>query len=146
MLSLDGDNTTELAKGLDPPTGVAVGGEGAVYVAEASAGRVVKLPGGKTQTVVDGLARPEGVAVSGSRLYVVGAAKDLVETELATGAPDDRLQPACRRAARHVVRQLGSVGDMCGPMYAFTGVAIGGDGAVHVAGDADGSVLAVRRI
>jgi len=43
-----------------------------------------------------------------------------------------------------VARQLGGVGDMCGPMYTFAGLAVGADGTIYAAGAAEGSVLAIR--
>jgi hypothetical protein len=40
---------------------------------------------------------------------------------------------------------LGPIGDMSGPMGAFAGVTAGADGTLYVSGDAEGSVLAVKR-
>ena len=45
-----------------------------------------------------------------------------------------------------VAKQLGGVGDMCGPMYTFAGLAADGDGTIYVAADGEGSVLAVRAL
>ena len=39
---------------------------------------------------------------------------------------------------------LGGVGDMCGPMLHFAGLAAAADGTVYISGDAEGSVLALR--
>jgi hypothetical protein len=41
-------------------------------------------------------------------------------------------------------RLLGAVGTMSGPMEPFAGIAVAGDGTVYIAGDAEGSVLALR--
>lgn len=146
VLSLEGGNTSELASGLSEPMGVAVDGDGTVYVAEMGAGRVVKLSGGKAQTVVDGLARPEGVAVSGGKLYIVDTGtKDVVEHDLSTGA---RRSIASNlpvgTPAGVVVKPLGGVGDMCGPMNTYTGIAIGAGGTIYISANAEGSVLALR--
>ncbi|RZK00927.1 MAG: gluconolaconase [Novosphingobium sp.] len=146
LLSVEGGNVSELARGLDQPMGVAVGPDGAVYVAEAGAGRVTKVAGGKTETVIDGLGTPEGLAIVGGKLYVVDTdSKQVIESDLAGGN---------RRAiganlpvgapAGIIPKQLGSVGDMCGPMTTFAGLAAGGDGTIYVAGAAEGSVLALR--
>lgn len=146
VLSLEGGNTSELASGLSEPMGVAVGGDGTVYVAESGAGRVVKLSGGKALTVVDGLRLPEGIAVSGNKLYVVDTGtKDVIEHDLTTGA---RRTIASNLPvgvpAGVVVKPLGSVGDLCGPMNTLSGIAVGADGTLYVSANAEGSVLALR--
>ncbi|MCW1427501.1 SMP-30/gluconolactonase/LRE family protein [Novosphingobium sp. JCM 18896] len=146
LLSVERGEVSELARGLDKPMGVAIGPDGAVYVAEAGAGRVTKVAGGKTETVIDGLGTPEGLAIAGGKLYVVDTdSKQVIESDLAGGN---------RRAiganlpvgapAGIVPKELGSVGDMCGPMTTFAGLAAGGDGTIYVAGAAEGSVLALR--
>ena len=144
VLSVEGGNTSELASGLSEPMGVAIGGDGTIYVAEA--GRVVKISGGRAQTVIDGLKRPEGIAVAGGKLYVVDTGtKEVVEHDLAIGSH--------RTIASHlpvgtppgvIVKPLGGIGDMCGPMDTFTGIAAGADGTLYIAANAEGSVLALR--
>jgi len=145
VLSLEGKNTTELATGLDKPMGVAIGGDGTIYVSEAGGGRVVKIAGGKATTVVDGLGQPEGIAVSGAKLYIVdNGTKEVIESDLVTGARRVIGSSLPVGAPPGVVaKQLGGVGDMCGPMHTFTGIAVGEDGTVFVSGDAEGSVLAL---
>lgn len=144
VLSVEGGNTSELASGLSQPMGVAIGGDGTVYVTEA--GRVVKLSGGKAQTVLDGLKRPEGIAVAGGKLYIVDTgSKEVVEHDLATGSRRtlaSNLPVGTPRGV--VVKPLGGVGDMCGPMNTFTGIAVSGDGTLYIAANAEGSVLALR--
>lgn len=148
VLSVEGGNVSELAKGLDRPMGLAVSGDGAVYVAESGAGRVVKLAGGRKETVIDGLARPEGIAIAGGTLYVAdpgagdvvvsdlsGGGREVAASDLPIGGPGGA-QPT----------QLGGVGDMCGPMNTFVGIAASPDGTVYLSADAEGSVLALRRI
>lgn len=146
VLSAEGGNVSELATGLDSPMGVAVGPDGTVYVAEAGAGRVVSLAGGRSETVIDGLGRPEGIAIAGGKLYVVDVAtKEVVEADLSGGARravGTRLPVGA--PAGIVVKELGGVGDMCGPMTTFAGIAAGADGTLYVAGAAEGSVLALR--
>jgi sugar lactone lactonase YvrE len=148
VFAQDGGNVVELASGLDRPMGVAVAGDGSVYVAESGAGRVVKLVGGRKELVLDGLARPEGIAIAGAALYVAdpganavvacdlaGGAREVIASDMPIGGPGG-LQPT----------QLGAVGDMCGPMNTFNGVAVAPDGTVYLAADAEGSVLALRRL
>ena len=144
VLLLEGGSTSELASGLSEPMGVAIGGDGTVYVAEA--GRVVKLSGGKAQTVIDGLERPEGIAVAGGKLYVVDTGtKEVVEHDLAIGSRRTLASNLPVGTPQGIiVKPLGGVGDMCGPMNTFTGIAVGADGTLYIAGNAEGSVLALR--
>jgi sugar lactone lactonase YvrE len=146
VLSLQGGNTSELASGLSEPMGVAIGGDGTVYVAEVGAGRVAKLSGGKAQTVIDGLTRPEGIAVAGGKLYVADTGtKEVIEHDLATGSRRTLASNLpLGTPAGVIVKPLGGVGDMCGPMNTFTGIAVGGDGTLYIAANAEGSVLALR--
>ncbi len=147
VLSAKGGEVTELAHGLDRPMGVAICGDGAVYVAEAGAGRVVKLAAGKAECVIDGCGAPHGIVIAGGRLFVIdtaskalitcdlaGSGREIIAGGLPVGAPPGL-----------IARPLGGVGDMCGPMRSFTGLAAGGDGTIYVAADAEGCVLAVRR-
>jgi len=146
VLTIENGQVSELATGLDQPMGVAFGPDGAVHVAESGAGRVVKLAGGRKETVIDGLARPEGIAFSGDTLVIAdpganalvtcdasGGNRQTIASDLPIGAPG---------GGRPV--QLGGVGDMCGPMFTFTGVAAGADGTIYLSADAEGSVLALH--
>jgi hypothetical protein len=42
-------------------------------------------------------------------------------------------------------RQLGAVGNLSGPMHAFTGLAVDSGGTLYLAGDAEGSVIAIEK-
>jgi sugar lactone lactonase YvrE len=146
VLSLENGAVAELAAGLDKPYGVAVSDGGTVYVSQPDAGRVVKLSGGKAETVLDGLGWPEGIAIRGDKLYVVeGGAKQVSELDLASGARQVLAGnlPVGTPPGVPALR-LGGVGDMCGPMWSFTGIAVASDGTLYVSGDAEGSVLAIR--
>lgn len=147
VLSIENGSASELASGLDKPAGVAIAGSGMVYVAEADGGRIVKLAGGRSETVVDGLGKPEGLAIRGDTLFAVDtAAKELLEIDLASGERSIIASdlPVGAPAGIKPLR-LGGVGDMCGPMWSFTGLAAGKDGALYLAGDAEGSVLKLHR-
>jgi glucose/arabinose dehydrogenase len=128
--------------------GVAIGSDGVVYVAEAGAGRVVKIAGGKAQTVVDGLPCPQGLAAQGGKLFVVDAvAKALFEIDPGTGTSRRIASDLPVGAPAGVTPKfLGPIGDMAGPMIPFADVAVAEDGTLYVSGDAEGSVLTLRRV
>ncbi len=67
------DDRRVLAEGLAGPAGLAVDGDGALYVADNRAGAVLRLGDGAHETIAEGLDRPEGLAVAGATLYVVEA-------------------------------------------------------------------------
>jgi sugar lactone lactonase YvrE len=146
VLSLEGGQTSELASGLDKPHGVAITGRGDIFVAEADGGRIVKVVGGKAQTAFDGLGRPEGLVAHGSSLYAVDTAtKRVLELDLLTGAQRVLASDLPIGAPQGTAPlRLGGVGDMCGPMWTFTGIAAGADGTLYISGDGEGSVLALR--
>ncbi|MDE2597539.1 MAG: gluconolaconase [Sphingomonadales bacterium] len=148
VLKGDGGGVSELASGLAMPMGVALADDGTVYVAEADGGRVVKLVGGKPETVIDGLSRPEGIVIAGGKLYTVDTvAKQVIECDLSGGGRRTIAAGLPVGAPQGVLgRFTGGVGDMCGPMWSFTGIAAGADGTLYVSGDAEGSVLALRRV
>ena len=136
----------ELAGGLDKPMGVAIAADGTVYVAESGAGRVSKLTGGKTEAVIDGLGEPQGIAIGGGKLFVLDVAtKQVIESDLFGGR--QRViagQLPVGSPPGVIAKPLGGVGDMCGPMTSFAGIAVGADGTLYVSADAEGSVLALR--
>jgi sugar lactone lactonase YvrE len=147
VLSVERGEVAELASGLDRPMGVAIAGDDTVYVAESGAGRVIKISGGRKETVIDGLGRPEGIAIANGTLFIAdpganavvacdlsGGARETLATDVPIGGPG---------GAPTV--QLGGVGDMCGPMNTFVGIAAAADGTVYLSADAEGSVLALRR-
>ena len=147
VVSVSSGNVEILATGLRQPSGVAVGADGTCYVSEQAGGRVVKLSGGRTETVLDGLQKPQGLLVRGGLLYVVDAgAKELIEYDLAgktrraiaTGLP-------VGAPAGVVPKFLRAIGTLSGPMGPFAGLAAAADGTLYVSGDAEGSVLAIRR-
>ncbi len=146
VLSVENGNTTELASGLSKPTGVAISGSGTVFVSQPDEGSIVKLRGGRAEVVLDGLGWPEGLAIRGDKLYAIDTGKkELIELDLITGASTTLASglPVGTPAGVPALR-LGGVGDMCGPMWSFTGLAAADDGTIYISGDAEGSVLAVR--
>ena len=61
-----------IASGLNFPTGVAVADDGACYVTETGAHRVVRVDGG-IENVMDGLDQPQGITMLGDTIVVVDA-------------------------------------------------------------------------
>ncbi|MET1755330.1 gluconolaconase [Novosphingobium sp. RD2P27] len=147
VLEIVGSEVSELASGLDRPMGIAIGGDGTVFVAESGAGRVVKLSGGRKETVIDGLGRPEGITISEGMLFIADpGANAAVTCDLSGGNRETVVSdlPMGGLGGAPTV-QLGGVGDMCGPMYTFAGIAAGPDGTIYLSADAEGSVLALRK-
>jgi sugar lactone lactonase YvrE len=142
----EGETVREIANGLDKPMGVAVIGD-SIYVSEAGAGRVVKLSNGASVvTLAEGLGRPEGLCASGGKLFAIDTeAKSLIEIDPKSGelrVIATNLPVGAPRGIK--AKFLGPIGDMAGPMVPFSDVTAGADGTLYVAGDAEGSVLAVR--
>lgn len=145
ILSVENGVITELAQ-VDKPYGVAISSGGTVFASQPDLGRIVKLNGGRVETVLDGLGWPEGIAIRGEKLYAVETGtKQVTELDLTTGAVSTlaRNLPVGTPAGVAPLR-LGGVGDMCGPMWTFTGIAAALDGSIVVSGDAEGSVLSLR--
>jgi DNA-binding beta-propeller fold protein YncE len=147
VLSVTPGNVAVLASGLRSPVGVAIGADGSVFVSEQAAGRVVKLSGSSVETVLDGLQQPQGILVHDGQLYVVDAgaktvtsvdlrtkAKAVIASELPVGAPPG-VAP----------KPLRGIAPFTGPQGPFAGVTAGPDGTLYVSGDAEGTVLALRR-
>lgn len=146
VMSAAGGEVSELAGGLDKPMGVAVAADGTVYVAESGKGRVVKIAGGRTETVLDGLGQPEGIAIRDGKLFALDVAtKQVIESDLSGGGQRVIASGLPVGAPAGVVpKPLGGVGDMCGKMTSFAGIAVGADGTIYLSADAEGSVIALR--
>ncbi len=138
----------ELARDLARPMGVAIDRDGSVLVSESGAGRVVRCRGGgRIETVLDGLGEPQGIARVGEQLFVVDVeVKTLVACDLETGLRETLASGLPVKAPPGVQpKRLGGVGDMSGPMVPFCGLAAFDANTVYIAGDAEGSVLVLRR-
>lgn len=142
-----GGKTTVLARGLNHPTGVAVAADGTCFVADTGNHRVVHVNGG-VSAVMEGLDRPEGMAVCGDDLVVVDCGtkqllaismRDRKSQVIASGLPVGCPPGVTPKALAGVPLFLP------GPILPFAGVAAGPDGAIYIAGDGEGSILALRR-
>ncbi|MGC2654437.1 MAG: SMP-30/gluconolactonase/LRE family protein [Mycobacterium sp.] len=152
LLSIESGSVEVLAAGLREPVGVVIGSDGGCLVSETGAGRVIKVngPGATkgTETVLDGLLRPQGLLVRDRQLYVVDAGakaliafdldrqvRSTIAAELPVGAP-----PGV------VPKPLRGMPPFSGPQGPFAGITAGSDGTLYLSADADGSVLALRRV
>src|SRR5262249_51737353 len=135
-----------LARGLGRPAGVAVAADGSCYVSEASKGRVVKINGG-IRSVLGGLNTPHGLPLAGNQLFVLDVgSKELLTVSLATKQRQTLVTNLPVGAPPGVTpKPLLGVPDLIpGPLSSFAGLAVGNDGSVYIAGDGEGSVLALH--
>lgn len=125
--------TTALATGLSRPSDVLSVGDGAYLVSEMGAGRVVSINAqGETALVLDGLQTPKGMGLYQNALLVLDAGpKSLHAIDLDT------------RQHQVLVTDL-PIG-ASGPMDFPGGLAVSPEGTVYIAGELDGSLLALRQ-
>lgn len=152
LLSINAGRVEVLAAGLHEPVGVVIGPDGGCLVTEAGAGRVVEVKGSgdgkRTETVLEGLQRPQGLLVRGRHLYMIDAgAKTLIAFDL------DRREQRTIAAGLPVgappgvtPKPLRGMPPFSGPQGPFAGIAAGPDDTLYLSADADGSVLALRRV
>jgi sugar lactone lactonase YvrE len=147
LLSLRSGGIEELATGLREPVGVAVDPDGACLVAEAAAGRVVRVDGSRLDTAAANLERPQGICLRDGVLYVVDAgAKELIAFDMNTGIRQTVASGLPVGPPPGVVpKPLKGMPPFSGPQGPFAGIAAAADGTLYVSADGDGSVLALRR-
>jgi sugar lactone lactonase YvrE len=146
-LSLRSGSVEVLASGLHDPVGVAIAADGACLVAEAGAGRVVRVNGSRIDTVVADLQRPQGISMRNGVLYIVDAgAKELIACDLNTNARHTIASGLPVGPPPGVVaKPLKGMPPFSGPQGPFAGIAAAADGRLYISADGDGSILAVRR-
>ncbi len=146
VLLADGGKVEELANGLNHPMGVALTSDGTCLVAEEGEGRVVKVTSAGVETLVDDLSNPQGLWVENETLYIVDVgSKELIAFDLGNHARSVIAADLPVGAPEGVVPKfLKALPPLTGPMVPFTGVTAGPDGTLYVAGDADGTVLALK--
>jgi hypothetical protein len=136
-----------VAQGLSRPAGVAAASDGSCYVSESGRGRVVKLNGGTT-AIVEGLQTPQGVALAGDQLLILDTgSKALIGFSLTTKQQQTLASNLPVGAVPGVTpKPLMGVPDLIpGPLSPFAGLAVGNDGKIYIAGDGEGSILALRK-
>ena len=128
---------TDLGLSFDHPTGLAVDGEGNLYVAETFRGLIYRItPAGRRTTLVSGLSEPMGLCWADGALYVAECGGNRIL----------RVDGSGRIVT---VAGSGDNGNADGPAAeaAFSGpkgVAVAGDGTVYVADTDNGTVRRVR--
>jgi sugar lactone lactonase YvrE len=141
LLQVDAAGQTRtVASGFSQPGEVVVANDGSLFVSDLGAGRITRVEkDGSVATLVDGLSKPSGLALlrqdtllvldrGTKELYAVSLdtkQKQTLASALPIGDP-----PGCSR----------------GPMEFSGGLAVAQDGAIYIAGDGEGSVLALRQV
>ncbi|MDD9966221.1 MAG: SMP-30/gluconolactonase/LRE family protein [Myxococcales bacterium] len=148
VVSIRAGAVEPLASGLQKPLDVALAPDGGCFVSESGAGRVAHVDaGGVPTTALDGLQHPQGVLVRDGQLFVVDAGKKtLVALDLKTRARQTLASGLPVGTPDGVVlKPLRGIAPFTGPQAPFAGIAAGPDGGLYVSGDAEGSVLALRK-
>lgn len=128
---------TDLGIKFDHPTGLAVDGEGNLYVSETFQGQVRKItPAGKVTTLADRLSEPMGLCWANGALYVAECGGNRILHVSASGQTS-------------VVAGSGENGSADGPaaQASFSGpkgVAVAADGTVYAADTDNGTVRRVK--
>jgi sugar lactone lactonase YvrE len=148
VLVIGGKEIKTAASGLARPSGIAAAADGSCFVAEAGKGRVVHVNGGVSEAV-GGLKEPQGLLLDGDDLYIVDVGahelvrfsvksrqRETVASNLPVGAP--------LGVVPHVL--AGIPGLLPGPLTPFAGITQSHDSTIYVAADAEGSILALRRV
>ena len=135
LIRVSGETRRTVARGLKSPTGLARAANGAIYVAEAGAGRIarVNLATGAVSTFAGGFKRPTRVAVGpGGRVVVLDVgARSVIEIG--------------RKGARTVLTRDLAVGQLPGNTPWGAGVAVGAGGDVYVASDVENAIYKISR-
>jgi sugar lactone lactonase YvrE len=134
-----GQERTVVAEGLGAPVGLAMAGEGSVYVTEVAAGRLsqVDLATGERRTVAEGLSGPEGldVGVGGEVIVAEVGRRRLV-------AVDPRSGQVRVLAEELPVGLPGFAG--APPSYVPTGVAVSRQGSIYFTSDVENALYRLR--
>ena len=127
-----------LARGLDGPVGLAWADESTLYVSEHGAGRLsrVTLPGGNLIPMASGLNKPEGISVldDGRVAVVEVGARRLLLVNPADNSVSVLAENLPVGLARDPAKE---------PVYLFSDVSQGSDGALYLTGDRDNSLLRI---
>jgi hypothetical protein len=147
VLSINADGDMQvLASGLSAPTGIHCNADSSIIVSEAGAGQIVHIKDGHVATMLGGLVEPHGVTATGGATYaldrgtgalhrIADGTSEIVATNLPVGTSS-----GMKVNALPGIDLL-----MPGPLSPFSDIAALADGSIAVGGDADGSIIMVRR-
>ena len=130
--------TSTIVEGLAKPGEVVATNTGTIFVSEEGKGQITQVDSaGKATALIEGLHKAQGLAVHNNTLLVLDrGTKELCAVDLATKRPQVLVQhlpvgdpPGCSR----------------GPMEFSGGLAVAADGTIYIAGDGEGSVLALKQ-
>ena len=134
VLRLSGDRRDILAEGLGLSAALADAGDGSVYLSESATGRLLRisLRDGKVSFVAEGLGTIRAIATTPDGLVAVldGVGGRLLLVEPTTGATT-------------LVAQHLAVGQLQEPYARSGGLAVGSDGSIYVAADAENAVYRI---
>jgi glucose/arabinose dehydrogenase len=138
LSGVDLHDKKQVVTGLQGPTQMILGQDGAVYITEM-AGRLLRVDTSNwnMSTVAEGLAGPEGLAQTpGGKFIVAEAAKrQLTEVDPANGS-------------KRVIASDLPIGFEAGPglppPYLTTGVAVAADGTVYFSADRDNGIYKIK--
>jgi streptogramin lyase len=128
----------QVVTGLQGPTQMIVGKDGAVYITELS-GRLLRVDTSdwSQKTIAEGLAGPEGLAQTPSGKFIVAETvkRQLTEVDPANGN-------------KRVIATDLPIGFEAGPglppAYLTTGVAVAADGTVYFSADRDNGIYKIK--
>jgi sugar lactone lactonase YvrE len=149
IIQVSGDGVvSHFAKNLKRPTGISIGGDGAVLVTEAAGGRLISLRNGARDVLMDGLIEPHGVAACEGHAWVIDrGSRALLRFNTLTGDSDvvvRNLPVGIDGGVR--INTLPGIKDlMPGPLLPFSDLAVLSDGHVCVGCDENGSILVLSQ-
>ena len=171
IYTLSGERST-FAAGLDLASGVAVGPDGSIYVAETGGGRILRFgPDGSEEVFADDLATPQALCITpeGTLYVVVGNAWEqevpavgdsvakinrsgtvsfvteaLGAAALAIGPDGSVYVAAGGRVLR--IEPTGAVGTFASGFESARGLAFDSEGNLYVADDTEGFIVRIVRI
>jgi hypothetical protein len=145
ILEVRANRVSVFASGLGRPMGLVADNGAGVIVCDAEGGRILHVSREGLRTVANGLLEPQGLVFFHGDYFVVDRGARALLKVAANGTvstiANDLPIGVSSGLPEHV---LPGSATLPGPLIAYSGLAVGGDGTLFVACDADGSVLELR--